>query len=114
VRVGKEEDLMNKLDRDLPSITALDVWNRLRGGSDLLLVCADEEHDGPGLPGALTLGDLRRMDEDVGRDLVFFSRGPGDAAALHWADAYRRRGFVNVRIVEGGAEALRASMGCPY
>lgn len=108
---------MIKPHDEVPRITAPEVWTRLRGGEDLLLVCANGpsgEARGPGLPGALTLADLRALlDVDPRREIVFFSRGPEDADAVRRAEEFRRRGHPHVSCVEGGEAALRAVLERP-
>ena len=104
---------MNHLARGAAWITATEVWSRLRGGEDLLLVGASGAADpgrSPDLPGALTLADLAALDADPRREIVFFSAEPGDGAAIRRAEEFRRRGHLHVRCVEGGEAALRASL----
>ncbi len=107
---------MSQLARDTSWITAPEVWSRLRGGEDLLLVGASETADpgrAPLLPGTLTLADLAALAVDPRREIVFFSAEAGDEAAVHRAEDFRRRGHLHVRCVEGGAAALRASLDHP-
>jgi hypothetical protein len=101
---------MSNPAREVAWITAPEVWSRLRGGEDLLLVCAGDGGRSPCLPGALSLADLAALKDDPRREIVLFSAGPGDDAATRRAEEYRRRGHANVRCVEGGAAALRASL----
>lgn len=88
------------------------VRRRQESAVNTLLVCVDGRVD-PGalLPGAITLDELeRRQDEfEHDRELVFYSVRPSDDELLELAREWHRRGFDRAKVLVGGVEAWKAS-----
>ncbi len=90
------------------------VHDLLRQDPGALLVCAYEKEEDfrqNDLEGAISLNQFRKRADSLPKDenIVFYCACPHDEAATREAKEYSKRGFRNVRILEGGVNAWRSA-----
>ena len=96
------------------TIAAQQAHDMLAKDPSVMLVCAyekEEEFRQYDLAGAISLNEFRKQaislpkDEDV----IFYCASSRDEAATKQALKYFHEGFVNARILQGGADAWKAA-----
>jgi len=94
------------------TIAAQQAHDMLSKDPSVLLVCAyesEEEFRQHDLEGAISLDDFRGQKDSLPEDenVIFYCASSRDEAATRQAQKYFREGFVNARILQGGADAWR-------
>jgi rhodanese-related sulfurtransferase len=93
------------------TISAEKAHGLLRTDPAAVLVCAHEYWQDYRLEGAISLSDFRRRIASFPKDenIIFYCACPQDEMARQQAEKYRRRDFLNVRVLEGGVNAWKAA-----
>jgi rhodanese-related sulfurtransferase len=94
------------------TISAEDAHELLRTDPAAILVCAyenDQDFRQNDLEGAISLNDFRQRIDSFPKDenVIFYCACPHDEASTAQAEKYRKEGFVNARVLEGGVNAWK-------
>jgi rhodanese-related sulfurtransferase len=95
-------------------IAAQQAHDMLAKDPSVMLVCAyekDEEFRQYDLAGAISLNEFRKRAISLPKDenVIFYCASSRDEAATRQAQKYFHEGFVNARILQGGADAWKAA-----
>lgn len=93
-------------------ISAREVRDQIRAGSDLVLACAyesEEKFQKNQLEGAISLSQMEALLDRIPKDrqIVFYCDCPNDETAYRRAEEYHQMGYENVQVLSRGVEGWR-------
>ena len=96
------------------TINVHDTHDLLTTDPAAMLVCAYEKEEDfrqNDLEGAIPLNEFRKRRNSIPKDenVIFYCASSRDEAATRQAQKYFHEGFVNARILQGGADAWKAA-----
>lgn len=102
---------------NVQKISVRDVRNLMKSNSKALLVCGyekEEDFNCHDVEGAISFGEFSRQMNSLSKDtpIIFYCACPNDQTAMTQAEKYIKKGFTNVKVIEGGFDAWK-NAGCP-